>query len=393
MSIAMVSDGRYSERIRVSNEARAMVAAGAQVTVHMLVPGGESRRFEEKGVKVVEHRLPRWCFKAKALAAEFPFYSWVVRRVLRRALEGTGPDVIHVHNLFSWRGAYGCRDRHPGATWVLDIAENLPEIMKEYDHVKHGPGRHLVRISAWIDLQRKAVQEADHVVLVTQAAVEDYVEHVGLDRSKALVCDNIPWRDEIGDEQLEEVQDRFKDSFVVFYFGDTSTRRGTDVAIEAMPKVIEKVPNAQLVIVGRNRREDAKLRAMRKQSPARESIHLEGFQPMDRLGAYLEAADVGLSPLVRNTHHDTTHANKLFQFMHGALPLVVSDCPAQAELVKTTGTGVVHRAGDADGLAEALIYLAEHPETREVMGQRGRELVDTEVLWERAIEPYMEAMA
>lgn len=110
---------------------------------------------------------------------------------------------------------------------------------------------------------------------------------------------------------------------------------------------------------------------------------------MSRLGAYLAVANVGLSPLVRNVHHDTTHANKLFQFMHGGLPLIVSDCPAQASLVQGTSTGLVHPAGDARAFAQAAIHLANNPEEARDMGRRGQEAVIQRFNWASEIQGYV----
>ena len=183
---------------------------------------------------------------------------------------------------------------------------------------------------------------------------------------------------------------RFADAFVLFYFGDTSRRRGTDLAILAMPRIVAEVPNAHLVIVGKNNREDVFLQELKSLSPVGDHIHLEGFQPMGSLGAYLSVANVGLSPLVRNVHHDTTHANKLFQFMHGALPLVVSDCPAQANLVTTTNTGLVHRGGDVDSLVEAILTLAQNPSMAREMGERGQAAVKARFNWHEEIQPYLQ---
>ena len=392
LRILMITDGRYADRIRVSNEARALAEAGCAVEVHALEASVESRTFEAQGVTVHEHGLPKWCHWARALNAEWPFYARAVARVLGPVFAASEADVVHVHNLFTWTGARRLKAALPEARWVLDIAENLPEIMKEYDHVKRGLGSLLIRTEAWSRLQQQALQDADQVVLVTESAVEDYAARLGLDPAKAIVCDNVPWHDEIGEEGAEELARRFEGKHVLFYFGDTSRRRGTDLAMMALPQVVEAVPEAHLVIVGRNKREDAFLTALREESPARDRIHLEGFQPMSRLGAYLAVADVGLSPLVRNVHHDTTHANKLFQFMHGRLPLVVSDCTAQARLVEATETGLVHRAGDVEALADAIIRLAQDPEEASAMGRRGRELVDTEIRWDVAIRPYLKAV-
>jgi glycosyltransferase involved in cell wall biosynthesis len=390
--ILMITDGRFSDRIRVSNEARALVEAGHEVHVHALDSWCEGGSFEVDSVSVTEHRLPKWCHWARVMSAEWPFYAWAVSRVLRPVLASGQADVIHVHNLFVWAGARRAMAAVTRATWVLDIAENLPEIMQEYDHVKRGLGRLLIRTSAWAALQKRALQESDRVVLVTQVAVEDYVARLGLQPSKALSCDNVPWDDHIGVDGLDELRARFEGAFVLFYFGDTSRRRGTDLAMAAMPELLQHVPNAHLVIVGKNNREDVFLAALRDQSPAKDRIHLEGFQPMSKLGSYLAVASVGLSPLVRNVHHDTTHANKLFQFMHGGLPLIVSDCTAQASLVTSTSTGLVHPAGDARALAQAAIHIATHPEEALAMGNRGRAAVAERFNWAVEIQAYVNSV-
>jgi len=388
--ILMITDGRFADQIRVSNEARAMASAGLQVEVHALDSFCDNASWEWHGVTVHQHRLPKWCHWARVLNAELPFYALVVARTLKKALAHAYPDVIHVHNLFVWRGARKLTGQWPKVKWVLDIAENLPEIMQEYDHVKRGLGRWMIRPSRWAELQARALNDADHVVLVTQAALADYTDRLGLMPDKGVICDNVPWDDHIGMEGLDGLKRRFADAFVLFYFGDTSRRRGTDLAILAMPRIVAAVPNAHLVIVGKNNREDVFLQELKSLSPVGDHIHLEGFQPMASLGAYLSVANVGLSPLVRNVHHDTTHANKLFQFMHGALPLVVSDCPAQANLVTTTNTGLVHRGGDVDSLVEVILTLAQNPSMAREMGERGQAAVKARFNWHEEIQPYLQ---
>ena len=330
----------------------------------------ETRTFEVQGVTVHEHGLPKWCHWARALNAEWPFYARAVARVLAPVFAASEADVVHVHNLFTWTGARRLRAALPEARWVLDIAENLPEIMKEYDHVKRGLGSLLIRTEAWSRLRGRPCRTPT-MSSSQESAVEDYA--TGVDPAKAIVCDNVPWHDEIGEEGTEEPPVASKETRSAL-LGHIAAPHGPAMMA---PQVVEAVPEAHLVIVGRNKREDAFLAAIREESPVRDRIHLEGFQPMSRLGAYLAVADVGLSPLVRNVHHDTTHANKLFQFMHGSLPLVVSDCTAQSRLVKATSTGLVHQAGDVEALAEAVIRLAQDPEEAVLWGAGDGELVDT----------------
>jgi glycosyltransferase involved in cell wall biosynthesis len=183
--------------------------------------------------------------------------------------------------------------------------------------------------------------------------------------------------------------DRFKEAFVVFYFGDTSHRRGTSFLIESMPEVVECIPEAQLVIVGRNTRADPELQAQAAESSVSAHIHLEGFRPLAELGSYLSVASIGVSPLVRNRHHDTTYANKLFQYMYGGVPLLVSDCPSQANLVERTGTGLVHRAMDTADFVGRVRELHSKKESRHAMGDKGRELSHTEFVWTNCMADYV----
>ena len=49
------------------------------------------------------------------------------------------------------------------------------------------------------------------------------------------------------------------------------------------------------------------------------------------------ASAVCISPLLRNLHHDTTYANKIFQYMALAKPLLVSDATAQKNIILEAG--------------------------------------------------------
>jgi glycosyltransferase involved in cell wall biosynthesis len=57
------------------------------------------------------------------------------------------------------------------------------------------------------------------------------------------------------------------------------------------------------------------------------------------------------------------------------MPLICTDiCGAVADLVRPYYNGLIVPAGDVPALADALIWLHEHPERLPIMGRRGREL-------------------
>ncbi|MBK7635084.1 MAG: glycosyltransferase [Saprospiraceae bacterium] len=98
-------------------------------------------------------------------------------------------------------------------------------------------------------------------------------------------------------------------------------------------------------------------------------ISIEGWQNEEDFPHYINISHIGLSPLIRNIHHDTTYANKLFQYMAFGLPLLVSDCDAQRNLVINNNIGFTHKANSAHDFVHAVEVLYDDPELRAQMSK------------------------
>ena len=66
---------------------------------------------------------------------------------------------------------------------------------------------------------------------------------------------------------------------------------------------------------------------------------------------------MGISPLFSNIHHDTTYANKLFQYMSLGLPVLCSDVEAQKNLLSTYKVGLVFESESSKDLTKKLFKL------------------------------------
>jgi glycosyltransferase involved in cell wall biosynthesis len=73
---------------------------------------------------------------------------------------------------------------------------------------------------------------------------------------------------------------------------------------------------------------------------------------------------------------------KLYESMASAVPLVVTDVPGQAEVVRAAGAGLVVPAADAEAMASAVADLVRDPEKARSMGERGRIAVLREHSWQ-----------
>jgi len=112
-------------------------------------------------------------------------------------------------------------------------------------------------------------------------------------------------------------------------------------------------------------------------------VDFEGWQEVRLFPSYLIAAHIGISPLHRNLHHDTTYANKLFQYMSFSLPLLVSDVTAQKNLINEVKSGLIHKEKDANDIAEKIKILYNDPALSHELGQNGKRFIEQKFSWEK----------
>ena len=63
-------------------------------------------------------------------------------------------------------------------------------------------------------------------------------------------------------------------------------------------------------------------------------------------------------------------------------PVVVSDCPAQADVIDTARCGLIHKADDPASLAEKIIYLIDNEKERLTMGENGKKAISETWDWQ-----------
>jgi glycosyltransferase involved in cell wall biosynthesis len=95
--------------------------------------------------------------------------------------------------------------------------------------------------------------------------------------------------------------------------------------------------------------------------------------------------------LLRNVHHDTTYANKIFQYMALGKPLVVSDCTAQANLIEGEACGLIHMANNPESLANCIAELFHDPAKALKLGLNGKRAVSERWYWENTVGTLIEA--
>lgn len=383
MKIAMILDSPFPPDPRVENEALALVDAGHEVTIFCLTYSNSVPvSMEYKGIHVIRMKVNRFYRSISALAYTFPLYHYLIKKKLSQVFDPTDYDAVHIHDIQSARSVFNLV-KDITIKKVLDLHENRPEIMKYYEHVNSFLGKLLINPSKWKFFERRYIDRSDAVIVVTESAKKYYEKNYEQDDSKFVVVPNSVTESFYQNRIIDEgVVEKYKNRFVVLYLGNTGERRGIEEAIEAIYLLKDDIPEIMFLCVGSSK-SDEKWNTLVREYNLENHVHLLGWQDFEKFPTYLEVGDVGISPLHKNIHHDTTYANKLFQYQAFKLPLVVSDCDAQSEVVKSSSCGFVHEERNVNDLADKIKRLAKDEELRIEMGENGYQALREKYSWEK----------
>lgn len=267
-------------------------------------------------------------------------------RVLAPLLDELAPDLIHVQDVFMLGVGAGAvrraRAAGRGCTLVYDAHEYIPGLA-------YIPAR---TVGAYCDLESEFIAETDRIVTVSEPLADLLVAGHGLTRRPAVVL-NAPTVAEPppGFATLRDEVGLAADVPLLVYGGGINTARGVHTAVEALPAL----PGVHLALVV-NRRNHV-VEALVQQGErlgVGDRLHLAPYAPPELVTHYFSSVSVGLSTLMHAPNHDVAITNKFCEYLNAGVPIVTSDTPAQADLVRELDLGAVYPAGDVDGLVEAV---------------------------------------
>lgn len=170
---------------------------------------------------------------------------------------------------------------------------------------------------------------------------------------------------------------------VVLAVGQALPGRGLPELVAAM----RWVPDAALVIVGDGPLVP-ELEAARATLPEPDRVHLRPALPPVDLAAWTAAADVAAMPIQPTTlNHRLTTPTRLFDAMGAGVPVVASDLPGMAAIVRATGCGVLCDPADPRAIADAIRGVLDAPGAeRAAYGAAGRAAAAGPYAWERQVD-------
>jgi glycosyltransferase involved in cell wall biosynthesis len=223
-----------------------------------------------------------------------------------------------------------------------------------------GPWKQLLRRH-----ERRLARAADAVVTVSDPYAQ-VLERV-LGRPVDAIVRNAAVVEDVEREPIDDDvrrTDRFADALdlpdgrrIVLYMGQVMRGRGLRQLFEAMSLVDE----ADLVVAGFGP-DYERYQGIAAALPHAGRIHFMGSVPPAEIPAWTRAADVSAMPVQPDTlNHRLNTPTKLYDAMGVGVPVVASDLPGIAPIVRETGCGVLCDPQDPADIARAIREVVDAP--------------------------------
>jgi glycosyltransferase involved in cell wall biosynthesis len=382
MRIGMILDKAFPPDPRVENEAISLIEKGHEVFLFCLKYDRKEEDLIIKGIKVKRYHSNKLEYKLSALAYTLPFYTALMNMKIFHFLNEYKLEVIHIHDIRIAEAVFKANKKLNLAT-ILDLHDNMPEIMKWYPHLQKFPGKQLISPNKWKIKEEEFINKATKVITVSQEFIDEVVNRTNISKDKITLVPNTVHQSFYKEAKIDEsIMNKYKNNFVILYLGDTGLRRGLQTAIESIKLIKEKIPIVKLVIVGSNS-SDKILKKQVEDLSVQNFVDFEGWQDIALFPTYIKASSVCISPLHRNIQHDVAYANKLFQYMSFAKPVLVSNATAQKNLIEKTNSGLVHLERDSKDFLAKILELYNDKELRDRLGNNGKQFIEEEFCWEK----------
>ncbi len=238
-------------------------------------------------------------------------------------------------------------------------------------------------------LETHAAAHADRVFTLTKALAAELVRRgVAEDRIELLPnAVNLEFFKPLApDQALAQQLGLGPNTFVCGYVGSVVKYEGLDDLIAAMPALLGRVPDSRLLVVG-DGDELANLREQAQRLGVSAQVTFTGRVAHAEVTRYFSLLSAIALPRKPYAVCKLVSPLKPFEAMAMRVPLVVSDVDALGEIFEQGETALLHKAGDADSLAEAMIRLAESPALRQRLADNASAQVARQSQWSQVIRP------
>lgn len=361
LNVCMLSYSFYESDNRVMRYAEALAARGDHVDVIALQREGAQKAEQINGVNVfrVQKRKRNESRKLDYLFRILRFWlvsAWMVTRkhVARRY------DIIHVHSVPDFEVLAAVLPKWMGAKIILDIHDIVPEFFA----AKFSSGNNSRLVKALKMVEKVSAAFSDHVIISNHIWEKKLLSR-SVPAEKCTTIINYP------DQGIFQKMDVEKDSdhFLCMYPGTLNWHQGLDIAIRAIARIKDEIPQVRFLIYG-DGPSKKELEQLVKSLGLDEIIGFFPPLPLRQIARVMATADAGIIPKRNDAFGGEAFSTKTLEFMSLGVPIIVSQTKID-NFYFDDSLVLFFEPEDVASLAHAIVRLVRDDALRKRLSENG----------------------
>jgi glycosyltransferase involved in cell wall biosynthesis len=367
----MVTFSPYPSDPRPRRAAEALLNEGMSVDLICLKDENSPSREVLNGIDIL--RVPVRHLRGGKVAYAYQYFAFILISSVIQALRSLtrGYDLVYVHNMPDILVLSSLIPKALGAKVILDQHDPMPELMTTI----FGPGQDSLSVRLIRRLEKWSLARANLVVTVNVACKRIFASRSCPPEKIGVVMNSpdekiFPFRPPRTRAFTNQTP---KSSFVIMYHGSLVERNGLDLAVDALARVRETVPKAELRIYGS---QTPYLENVLKSAYSRGlqgAVRYLGRKRLEDLVGEIEQCDVGVIPNHRNAFTEINTPTRIFEYLALGKPVVT---PRTAGILDYFDRDSLFffEPGDSKDLAQQIVYVSAHPTQAMEITKRGQQV-------------------
>ncbi len=375
-TVLLITEHVYPNHAILRRNVEQLLRQGAVVDlVCMVSTNVPDWQADHPGLHLHRIRLDHRRTPALRYLFEYVFFFGAALPVVLRLSMRRRYSVVQVDNLPDFLVFLALPARWRGARVVMWFHELTPELLAA--RLGRRANHLLIVAAAW--LERRATAFVDHVT-VPSAACARILAGRGVDPARIWIVPNIvPVAPPTEDT-------RPRSAPVLITHGSLIERYGVQVAIRAVAELAQAWPKLTLQVLGDGEYR-SELMSLADRLGLGSRVVFRGFLPWGEAMAEVQAATLGLVPVIMDGYGELLLPGKLFDYVATGTPAVCARLPAIAELFPPDSVAYFE-PGDHRALAAQVDCLLRHPDAAREQAVRAREIARPEM----ATQSYLAAL-
>lgn len=199
-----------------------------------------------------------------------------------------------------------------------------------------------------------------------------------------LVVDNVPYLFKLNQIQLSK--SKYKQPTIITSGSNTSARNCMK-AVEALPYIVEQIPEVQMLFVGRFQPEifEHELHKRAKELGVAKHLKTEGMLPWLENFERISKAHIGCVFYEDNLNNRFTLPNRLYEYMYCGLAVLGEDFPEVRAKLDKSKSGITVNSSDPLSIANGAICILKSQEILNSFGQNAKLAVEKSFNFENAL--------